>query len=274
MKRSTEEVAHDLDGQIASAVLAPVLDRLDDWAVPEPGPAETEALIASLRPLLPAPAQQKRPTARFRDTALEAPRASILRALLPQLHVFHPAWWAGSLLAVLLCLALAAPLAAQSVPVSALAPVLVIAGLICSFQTLRGSALELELSCPITPAQAILSRMLVVLGYNLVLGCLAALFYGGPVLMMLLAWCASVLLFAGLVLGLTMYTDTTTAAVIATGVWVAQLLLRQTRLTLYSLPDSGGWVPLQLAALAAGLVVLALTLTGPGLYWLIGRGDA
>jgi hypothetical protein len=258
MKGRSADIARDIDNQIAGETVDSMLNRLDRFAVPEPGQAETEALIAYLRPLMPKPSPA--PTARFRDVALMEPRSSMLRALVPQVRLFRPVWWLGSLLVVLMSLGLAEPLAAEGIPLSALAPLLIIAGVGYAFGSLRGGALELELSCPITPAQAALGRMLVVLGYGLALGAATALVYGGPALPLLLGWCASLLFFAGLMLALTVFTGTSGAAALSLLVWGAQLLFRETRLTLFVQPDAPGWLHVQLVALAAGGLLLPFAL--------------
>lgn len=269
MKGQSADIARDIDHQLPVETVDTMLNRLDRFAVPEPGPAETEALIAHLRPLMPQPSA---PTAaRFRDVALVEPRSSMLMALLPQVRLFRPIWWLGSLLAVLLSLGLAGPLAAEGIPLTAVAPLLIIAGVAYAFGSLRGGALELELSCPITPAQAALGRMLVVLSYCLALGALAALVHGGPALPLLLGWSASLFFFAGLMLALTLFTGTNGAAALSLLVWGAQLLFRETRLTLYAQPGAPGWVQVQLAALAVGVLLLPAALARSRL--LVRRGD-
>lgn len=263
MKRHADEIGADIDRKIPPETLERMLTRLDRFAVPEPGPAETEALIARLRPLMPQPAQASSP--RFRDVALAPPRASMLRALLPQVRLFRPVWWAGSLGAVLLSLLLAGPLSAEGIPLSALAPLLIIAGIAYGFASLRGAALELEISCPVTPAQAALGRMLVVLSYCLALGAATALAYQGPVVPLFLSWCAGLSFFAGLVLLLTLVTGTSGAIALSLLVWATQLSLRKHWTTLFADPGAPGWAPVQVAALALGVVMLAYALSRRGL---------
>lgn len=261
MRRPVDGIATDLGERIPRDVLVHIADRLDEYVIPEPGPDETAALLAAILPRFAA--QRKRPV-RFRDSALEPPRATILRALIPQLRTFHPAWWVGSLLTLVACLALSKQLGAAAVTPAILAPPLVVTGIACGLRTLRGGALEMELSCPVTPIQAILSRMLVVLVYLVGLGFCVAFLGVGSSASLLLAWCASLLLFAGLMLFLTMRVDSTMAGVVSAMLWAVQLLFRQTRLTLFSLPGTAGWVQLQIGALVCGLALLALLPTGLG----------
>ena len=270
MKRQAGEIAQDIDRQIPEETLEHMMARLDRFAVPEPGPAETEALIAHLRPLMPPPAPAAAP--RFRDVALAPPRPSMLRTLLPQIRLFHPVWWLGSLGAVLVALLVAGPLAAEGIPLSSLSPLLIIAGIAYGFASLRGAALELELSCPITPAQATLGRILVVLGYCLGLGALVALAYRGPAVPLFLAWCAALVFFAGLVLALSLVTGTGGAIALSLLVWAAQLLLRKSWPTLFTAPSSPGWMTIQTAALLAGGLMMTFAFSRRGL--LLKREDA
>lgn len=267
MKRQADEIAHELDDQIDADLLNQVFQRLDGYAIPQPGPADTDRLIEAIRPLMPSAQAAGAPARRFRSYGLERPGMSLLRTLAPQLRLFHPLWW------VLSVIVLVAGVIAegQGLPLAALAPALAVGGLAYSLGTLRGGALEMELACPVTPGQVVLARTVVVLGYHLVLGLVAAavLPNGG---LALLGWCASLFFFAGLMLALTLMADTTVAAALTLAVWAAQMVLRGTRLTLFSAPGDGRWVLLQVAALAAGLAMAAYTLWGARPGRLLQRG--
>jgi len=270
VKRPAREVANDLDNRIDAEVLSQVFDRLDDYAIPEPAPVDTDRLIAAIRPLMPPVARPA--SSRFRSYALERPGLPLWRALLPQMRLFHPAWWLGSLAVLMVGLLVAGPLAADGWPVSILAPALVIGGVAYSLRTLRGGGLEIELACPITPAQAILARMIVVLVYNTALGGICALAMPGPALALLLPWCASLTFFAGLTLALTTLTETTPAVALSLMVWGGLILLRATRLTLFATSVEGGGTLAQVGALVAGLALAAYALAGSRAMRLLGRG--
>lgn len=244
-----------------------LIDRLAAHAVPEPSAQETEALIARLRPLVP-----RRRASRFRPAGMTAEPESILLAhLTAQARLFRPVWWLSSLLLVLGGLALAGPLSDLGLSLAVLAPVLVMAGLAYGFRTIRGGALELELSCPVTPVQMILSRLLVLLGYNFLLGLLAVLTLGAPGLL-LLSWTACLFLFTGLMLSLTLYMGTTAAVVGSLTLWGLQLLMADVGLSLFALPGSRFWLPMQFSALALGLLLVGLAVLSGRLQLLMGRG--
>lgn len=126
MKQRTDEWMQDLDGQMSTGELEAILARLDVAVAPEPAPDQTRELVARLRPLVPrgGPASD----ARFRAEGLEPPLFTLFRCLILQARVFfRPLWWLASLAAVAAGLLAAPALAELAFPVSALAPVMVIA---------------------------------------------------------------------------------------------------------------------------------------------------
>jgi hypothetical protein len=269
MNRRVAEINRDLEGRMAPHELADLLAKLDAQPVPYPTPAATEALIAALRPLVP-PARRQR----FRSQGLQAqPMVALLSQMVAQVREFPLAWWLATLAAVICGLVAAPALASANVPVSVLTPLLVIGGVMYSFRTLKGGALEIELSCPITPAQLILSRVMVMLGYYLVLGLGVAAWLGAPAGALLLNWLAALLLFTGLMLTLTLSMGTVSATVLALLFWGAQLLLREKMYSLFMEQGHPGWLQVQVSALVVGLLLSLLALRGTAFHRLIGWGE-
>lgn len=267
MTRNREDLIRELSADLGPGAAEHLLDRLVSHTVPEPSAQETDVLIARLRPLLP-----RHQVRRFRPDGLtQDPGAILLAHLAAQTRLFRPVWWLGSLLLVLAGLILAEPLASGGLSLAVLAPVLVMAGLAYGFRTIRGGALELELACPVTPVQMILSRLLILLGYDFLLGVLAGLTIGAPGLL-LLSWTACLLLFTGLMLALTLCLGTTAAVVGALSLWGLQLLLVERGLSLFTLPGAGLWMPMQVGAMALGLILVALSVLSDRLQLMMGRG--
>jgi hypothetical protein len=256
-----DELSGELDPTEAEALFA----RLEAHAVPEPTTAETDALIDRLRPLTPRP----RPR-RFREVGLT--REPLALFLATQAHHFRPAWWLASLAFVLMGLAAQGVLAARGLSVAVIAPALVIGGVAYAFRSLRGAALELELACPVTPAQVTLSRILVPLGYYLLLGALPAL-SAGEGGRLLLSWTAALFLFTGLFLTLTLYMGPLAASVVALVAWGALIGLHLHGLSPFSLAPNPLWTPMQVGALVAGLLLLLHALAPGRIYRLLERGS-
>lgn len=275
----------DLNGEMKPEEVEAVLDRLALYTAPEPAVAQTEALLARLRPLMPgrapAPSGATAAQPRFRSTGLAEPAFTFLYFLRPTLRLFRPVWWLASLAAVVLGLLLAPVLADVGIPLSACAPLLVVGAVAYGFRTLKGTALDLELTCAISPAQAVLARLLVITGYYLALGAAASLIAGVAgsgaaaigVLPALLSWSASLLLFAGLMLLLTLLTGTVLAATLSLSFWGLHLALRLQPFSLFAPSAAPGWLPAQVTALLAGLLLIGFSLTRRVTGHLTGRRD-
>lgn len=264
MHRRTDLIA-ELAGELEKAEAEALLARLEALADPQPTLAETNALIDRLRPLTPRP----RPR-RFREQGLT--REPLAHFLAAQAHHFRPVWWLASLAFVLLGLAVQGELAAQGLSVAALAPVLVIGGVVYAFRSLRGAALELELACPVTPTQVTLSRILLPLGYYLVLGTLPAL-AAGEGGRLLLSWTAALFLFTGLILTLTLYMGSLSAGVLSLVIWGVLIALHVQGLSPFAVDPGPFWAPLQFGALVTGLLLLLHALSPGRLYRLIEKGN-
>lgn len=265
MKRRWTDLIQELDGELDPRDAEALLTRLDGHAVPGPSAADTDALIDRLRPLTPRP----RPR-RFRETGLT--REPLALFLATQVHHFRPVWWLASLAFVLLGLAAQPALAREGLSVAALAPALVIGGVAYAFRSLKGTALELELACPVTPAQVSLSRILVPLLYYLLLGALPAL-AGGEAGRLLLTWTATLLLFTGLMLSLTLYLGSLAASLAALVLWSILGSMHILWVSPFNLEGNPFWLPMQVVALLAGAALLLHALAPGRVYRLIERGS-
>lgn len=247
--RPTDQV----DG-VTEAELKVVLDALGAYSAPEPPPGAAEALVERLRAYVPAPP----PTRRFRAEGLAAAPAELaLGAMLGQARVLPWTWWAASAL-----VALALPVLARLVGIAPalLFPPLVAASTAYAFRELGSPAMEIELTCPVRPAQVIIVRMMLVLGWIAGLGLLPTLLVaGGAGGAALAAWAAGLLLCGGAALLLTLWAGSWGGLILALGAWVGWLGWRvgQTQ-PLPPLGISNG------AAAAAGLALIALALLTPG----------
>lgn len=268
MTRDRQDLMDELRPEMGPDEAQRLADRLAAHQAPELPRGATLALINRLRPLVPRP----RP-ARFRQSGLtRQPALMLLVHLHGQARLFRPIWWLGSALMMAVSLLLAPVLAQEGLTLAAAAPPLVIAGMVYGFRSLRGSTLELELSCPITPGQVVLGRILILTLYCGTLGALAIFLSGGSG-HLFFSWVTALIFFTGLMLTLTAYVGTATAVVGALLLWCFQLPLARYGYSLFAAPDLPLWLPMQVGALALGVALLLPGLSSNRLFHLIERGN-
>src|SRR5262249_53571841 len=123
-----------------------------------------------------------------------------------QVSLFGPAFWLVSALITLLgatvILTARTMLPFQEMLLSASGPMLAFLGTVIAFRGLERGVLECELVCPPSLVQLAIARLVIVLGYDLILGLVLGLtlWAGGSaqVLALLLSWFMPLLLVAGL----------------------------------------------------------------------------
>ncbi len=211
--------------------LLPTLSRLSEWQAPQPSPADTQRLLARLAPQTPArsPVRQAiRAQQQRRDLNL----SWLLFLARTQVSLFGWAFW---LVSALVTLVGAAVVLGSVLPdqgetlLRVLGPFLAYLGTVIAFRGTRLQVLELELVCLPSPVQLALARLVIVLGYDLGLGCVLGLMLwlsgSGQVLALLLSWFMPLLLVAGLALLLSLRLSAQAAAALAYGSWLAFLAL-------------------------------------------------
>jgi hypothetical protein len=271
--RIAKEIAEELSTNpeirptISEAELDALLERLEVWSAPAPSPERTEALIERLRPLVPVA-----PAPRFRTVGLSRePLLTFLGSLPLQARLLGWPWWAGAALALPVGYLLAEPLRDAGLSPAAIAPPLVVLGLLWVLRPMRGAALQIELTAPVSPAQVLLGRLLLTTGTHLGIGALLWLLLGAPGAL-LLPWAAALFLFSGLTLLLTLWAGTVTALVSATALWALQLLNSDRGLALFGAP----WATnqgVQSGALLLGLILMAVAIGLAPLQRLTGRAE-
>ena len=210
--------------------LAPALMRLPEWQAPQPSPADTQRLIAMLTTALPtlSPVRQ---AIRAQRQHQYSSVAWLLATARTQVSLFGLSFWLVSALVTLLGIGvvLGHLLPDQTIFLRASGPFLAYLGTSIAFRGTEGHVLELELSCLPSPLQLAMTRLVIVLGYDLGLGLALglALWASGTeqVLALLLSWFMPLLLVAGLALLLSLRLSAQTAAFLAYGSWLAVLAL-------------------------------------------------
>lgn len=171
---------------------ADVISELAQFSVPDPTPAMTERLLERARQGLPRP--------RMFSGEKQSSVLVWLKPVVQQVSVFEKRFWLASffVLALGLFVSLSDP---SSMYLSLLAPGMAALGVAYSF---RGQGtLEIELTCPVTPYQIVLGRMLMIFGYNTIVGLtgsalLVGLNSGLIFSALVLEWLAPMLLLIGI----------------------------------------------------------------------------
>jgi hypothetical protein len=159
----------DLDLEEARS-LAPLLMQLKEWQAPIPTVAETEELVSALLPglLQPSPVRRAR---RVRRRGLLSDLGGILELARTQVSILRPSFWLLSALVTLMgaLLVLSRAGSDQALLLLAIGPLWSYLGTVSVFRSAELNVLELELACPPSPRQLMLARLVVMLGYDLLL---------------------------------------------------------------------------------------------------------
>lgn len=205
------------------ADLLPTLSRLAEWQAPRPEPAETRRLLARLATELPVLSPVRQVIREHR----QRPRVFwLLTTARAQVSLFGPGFWLVSALITLAgaMVVLSKIIPGQEVVLRASGPLLAYLGTLVAFRGRGARVLELELVCPPSPLQLVVARLVIVLGYDVVLGLGLSLVLwaggAGHVLALTLSWLMPLLLVAGLALLLSLRFSTWTAASLAYVSWL------------------------------------------------------
>lgn len=259
---SPEHLADALREQDATReevdALLPALLRLSEWQAPESTPADTARLLARLKPLLPtvSPVRQAIHT---RQARRRGRLSVLLETACIQVSILHLTFWLLSLVVIVAGAAaiLSAPLD-QSLLLRAIGPFLAYLSTTTAFRGASLRVTEFELTCPPSPVQLAIARLVIVLSYDLGLGLLLSLVLwaagSGSFLILTLHWLMPLLLVAGLALLLSLRLGVYTAAALAYGGWLAFLVLDSG----FIQSDFSPLIPLTIGAeVVIGLVGLA-----------------
>lgn len=247
--------------EVASAVAA------EDRLLPAPSPNLVDRALAS--------AQRRRANPFVRAWGLLAAQVPLVR---------HEIWSASALVMGLGCLvAILQGGSASASIIQAVAPVVAAAGLAMLYGPESDPGLELALATPTSPRQVLLARLVVVFGYDLVLGLAASLGVLAVVPasllgQLILGWLAPMAFLSALALVLSMVIGTGNAITAALMLWLARGLASGLRTGRMGAPVAleavfvaalqayvGLWHRTGLLfALAAALVAVAIVLAGQG----------
>ena len=155
----------------------------------------------------------------------------LLKVVRAQVNLLRPAFWVASALIVFLgcLLVLSEANLGRALVLQIIGPLLCYLGAASVFRGIGLNVLEFELACPPSPRQITVARMIIVLGYDLILGLVASLILslqGNEGIMALtLHWVAPLFLVFGLTLLLSLRIPIHYAAMFSYTGWLALLIL-------------------------------------------------
>lgn len=245
--------------------LTPVLLQLREWQAPTPAPLATQHLLATLRPAL-APLSPVRTAIQARHHSIAQKIGWFVQITSVQISLLRLSFWLlTALIALLGVLVIYSPFGYTSVFLLRVSsPFIIYLGTIRLFRSSRLHTLEYELACPPSAQQLVLARLIVLLGYDMLLGLgMSFLLWshgGGDFLLLTLHWLAPLLLVAGIALVLSLFISVSTATLLAYISWLGYAALSTirfdpTRQTALAPPN----VQVELVLALVGLVALVLT---------------
>ncbi len=211
-------------GQVEIEDTLAAIARLSAATSPAPSKAETLSLIASLASELPSLDEpHRRPTARLHPA--HARLLDLLRLVALQASVFRAGFWVGSAVVMSLGLALAVSSASaeRAFVLALVGPLLAYLGVTAGFRGDAFGLLEVEFACPVTARQLTLARLLVIVGYQALVGLVGgALLHGTAgqsLLSLTVLWLGPLLLAVGLTLVCSVRVSAARAGVLVYAGW-------------------------------------------------------
>jgi hypothetical protein len=207
------------------ADLLPALQRLSEWQAPQPDPAETQRLLAWLAREVAELSPVRQALRDHRQNRISL----LLRTARAQVSLLGIGFWLVSALitAIGAAVVLSKALHDEALVLGAGGPLLAYLGTTMAFRGRGARVLELELACLPSPLQLALARLVIVLGYDVVLGlALSIVFWAtasDQALVLTLSWLMPLLLVAGLALVLSLRISVQAAASVAYASWLAVL---------------------------------------------------
>ena len=243
-----------------AGALLPDVERLVAWGPGPPRPDETRRLLAALSAHLPTPT----PASDRQRRGVIGGFEGLIRLTLTQATVLRLWFWTGSaaVMVVSILLVLAAPDLSRSLVFLLAGPLLGYLGTAIGFRGQPLRVLELEFACPVTPRQLTVARLLVIVGYQTVVGVvlseLVSAAGGGPLTAVTLLWLAPMLVATGATLLASLRLGIERAGGLVYVGWVLVAVI--------SWRAGLAWASSPAAGLS--LVVLGLALTAAAVTWL------
>ena len=241
-----------------------VLELLDEYTVTPPSPGATDRMVDALMPVLQEQASAKTASA-VAEKRPDMPALLHLRLAISQTRLFSVPFICLSILLLVCGMGLTAVLNGEMVYfLSNAAPLLGVLTILYQFRAEYNHMDELESACPYTPAQMASARLLVVLGYDILL-CLAVTpFIGQPEYsswQVIIHWLAPLLLTLGIALIGSIPLGLWGGCLMSTAVWVANMMeSKDDKGILAALLPAMPVMYIDLTCIVLGLALLAVSI--------------
>jgi hypothetical protein len=242
---------------------------MDKYYINPPSLNDTRQLISSLKPILAQETTLVRRGSPFRDILANHERSNGLPAILnligPQTVLMTRCFVTGTVILLSLGLILSSTFEHDSFQfLVAVSPFLGILTLLHEYRAQIYMVEEMEAVCRYSPAQVAAARIIVVLGYNVILGTAATLLVGPThnmiVWKLIINWLGPLLLFLGISLAVSVKLRVFGGCLAAAAVWLAQITLMEGGSFLQLLsPDLTGVVG-DVASMVLGMGLICISL--------------
>lgn len=261
-----QQILHEAGEDLINSDMNDVFDKLDTYHICPPSVEDTNQLIQSLKPVFSQRGLRVTEGKRFRDKMAETPYNKGIPAIIALVGVQMSLMGSGFVIVTVAFLILG--LLVTNVIGDGSSKFLITASPFLGLLTLcyeqRAQLYkveEMEQTCRYSPAQIDTARMVVVLGYNMVLGMVATLllnsFYTVVIWNLMMNWLAPLLLIVGIALFTSLKFGITGGCIIAGAVWTAQV----------TLADGTSFLHLLLPSLTKGSANIISMIFGIGLLY-------
>jgi hypothetical protein len=214
--------------------LSRVFEEMDKYRVDPPTSDVTRQLIQRLKPVLARETAAMRQGSRFRDILAGSQQSKSLPVILqlvgPQTALMSGWFVTGTVVFLVLGLMLSSTFESDSFRfLVAVSPVLGLVTLLHEYRAQIYKVEEMEAACRYSPAQVAAARIIVVLGYNVMLGVAATLLVettmNAMIWKLIVHWLGPLLLIVGIALAASVKLGVLGGCLAAAAVWLAQLML-------------------------------------------------
>ncbi|MDU2064266.1 MAG: hypothetical protein E6713_05425 [Sporomusaceae bacterium] len=270
-----KQILHELDEDPLDRELIKTMEQLDRYKLHAPSEADTKNLIAFLKPTFAAEQLEQ---SEVNSSGFYEWLNDLFRLLQPQAALLSKPFMLVTMVLFFLCFWLTGHLSGnQLVFLTNGSPLLGILTVFYEFRARQNKMAEMEAVCLYTPAQIATARLVVVLGYTIIISCLAMPMITTRERVMVgeavLSWLGPLFFILGVNLAASLRWGVTGGMILAMALWVWQLAAGKGEFLLRLL------LPQQAALWADCLgciigIVLAVATLRRGSDLLVGPGEA